>query len=375
MNSILEQIQESVIRKMTRLADENGAINLAQGMPDLEPPQKLKDYAKEGIDGGLNQYSYTFGRRELREAIAEYLKKTRGVDFNPETEITITCGASEAIAVSIVSLINNGDGVVIIEPFYENYLPTTLIAGGIPHFLRLRGKNFVLSEGDVKKLHKFKAIIINTPHNPTGRVFTKEEFSPLAKKVEKYEAYIISDETYDFLTYNIPFLSPAQIPKLKDRTILIGSFSKVFSITGWRVGYVAAPQNISSELRKIHDYLTVCAPSPAQWAIEHFPITEEYVNSVKKIYTGRKNIFSSYLKKLGFEFFEPEGGYYILANFSSLWDGNDWGFAQFLVKNKKVAVVPGSSFYHSKTSGLKEVRFNFSRNKEILKEVYRRLSK
>ncbi len=375
MNSILEQIQESVIRKMTRLADENGAINLAQGMPDLEPPQKLKDYAKEGIDGGLNQYSYTFGRRELREAIAEYLKKTRGVDFNPETEITITCGASEAIAVSIVSLINNGDGVVIIEPFYENYLPTTLIAGGIPHFLRLRGKNFVLSEGDVKKLHKFKAIIINTPHNPTGRVFTKEEFSPLAKKVEKYGAYIISDETYDFLTYNIPFLSPAQIPKLKDRTILIGSFSKVFSITGWRVGYVAAPQNISSELRKIHDYLTVCAPSPAQWAIEHFPITEEYVNSVKKIYTGRKNIFSSYLKKLGFEFFEPEGGYYILANFSSLWDGNDWGFAQFLVKNKKVAVVPGSSFYHSKTSGLKEVRFNFSRNKEILKEVYRRLSK
>ena len=375
MNSILESVQESVIRRMTRLAEENGAINLAQGIPDLEPPEKLKQYAKEGIDGGLNQYSYTFGRRELRETIAEYLKKTRGVDFDPETEITITCGASEGIAVSIMSVVSKEDKVVILEPFYENYLPVTLLAGGIPQFLRLRGKDYVLSETDIKKLHKFKAIILNSPHNPTGRVFTKGEISPLARKLEQFDAYIISDETYDFLTYNIPHLSSVQIPKLRNRTILIGSFSKVFSITGWRVGYVAAPQKISSEVRKVHDYLTVCAPSPAQWAIEHFPITDEYIKEIRKIYSERKNILSSYLKKLGFEFFEPEGGYYIFANFSSLWDGNDWGFAQFLVKNKKVAVVPGSSFYHTKTSGLKEVRFNFSRDKEILKEVYRRLSK
>jgi len=374
MNSILKSIQESVIRQMTRLAEENGAINLAQGMPDLEPPEKLKQYAKEAIEGGLNQYSYTFGRRELREVIAGYLKKTRGIDFDPETEITITCGASEAIAASIMSVISKDDKVVILEPFYENYLPITLLAGGIPQFLRLRGKNYVLSETDIKKLHKFKAIVLNSPHNPTGRVFTKEEIFPLVKKVDQFDAYVISDETYDFLTYNIPHFSPSQIPKLKDRTILIGSFSKVFSITGWRVGYVAAPKKVSDEIRKVHDYLTVCAPSPAQWAIEHFPITEDYLDGIKSIYTERKHIFSSYLKKLSFEFFEPEGGYYIFANFSSLWDGNDWGFAQFLVKNKKVAVVPGSSFYHSKKSGVKAIRFNFSHNKEVLKEVYKRLS-
>ena len=375
MNPILEKVQESVIRKMTQLAEENDAINLAQGMPDLEVPPDLIKYGKEAIEGGLNHYSYTFGRVGLRELISKYIKETRGIEYNPETEITITCGASEAIASSIMSVVGAGDEVVIVEPFYENYLPITLFSGGVPHFIRLRGKNYLLSEDDIKKLRKFKAFIINTPHNPTGRVFTKEEMAPLAKKIEKYDAYIISDETYDFLTYEKPHISPAQIPELKERTIIVGSFSKIYAITGWRVGYVVAPYNITEQIRKVHDFLTVCAPSPAQWALEHLPINKDYIDNVKQIYRERRDIFASYLKKLGFSFMLPEGSYYILANFSSFWDGNDWGFARFLVKNKKVAVVPGSSFYHTKTGGQKEVRFNFAKDKHILKEVFKRLSR
>ena len=373
MITILENIKESVIREMTRLANQYGAINLAQGITEIEPPDKLLKYAVEAIEGGFNGYTITWGKRELRAKVSREIYDETGVEFDPETEVLITVGASEGIASSIFSQIEGEAGVVIPEPFYENYVPVTLLARGKPIFIKLKRNNYTFIQNDLDNLPKFSIFILNSPHNPTGKVFDEKEVKKVAETVISRDAILLVDETYKHLTYEKDYFSPLKIPQMVDRTILVGSYSKIFSVTGWRVGYVVARKPIMDEIRKVHDYLTVCAPAPFQWAIEQFRMEEEYIEKIRKEYLERRDFFAKILKSAGFEFFVPEGSYYILASFEKIWDGNDWAFAQYLVKNKKIAVVPGSSFYNDKKAGEKLVRFNFARSKTVLKTVGNRL--
>ncbi len=363
---------------MTRLAKQYGAINLAQGMPDFEAPSKMKSAAIKAIREDMNQYEITWGSVELRDAIAEKARRFNGIEANPETDITVTCGSTEAMTGSIIAVTDPGEEVIIPEPFYENYVPATIIAGAKPHHVGLREPGFEFDEEELKKAFnaRTKAIILNTPNNPTGKVFTKEQLGVVADLCADYDALAITDEIYEYIVYDgRRHVSIATIGDMHDRTVTISGLSKTYSVTGWRLGYAIAAKDITNAIRKVHDFTTVCAPTPLQRAaVEAFKLPHSYYSTLAREYQKKRDFIVKSLTDVGFKPVKPEGAYYVLADFSSVSKKDDVEFARYLVKEAKVAAVPGSSFYAHPEMGRKNVRFHFSKKDQTLREGMDRLA-
>jgi L-glutamine---4-(methylsulfanyl)-2-oxobutanoate aminotransferase len=364
---------ESVIREMTRLALQHDAINLAQGFPDFPCPQELKTAACNALNADINQYAITWGAKDLREALAERVKRYNGMAFDPEQEITVTCGSTEAMMTSMLALIQSGDEVIVPEPFYENYGPDTQISGAVPKYVHLED-DFSIDEELWKAAitKKSRAIIINTPNNPTGKVFSKGELSFVADLCIDHNMVAITDEIYEHILYDgKKHVSIGTLPGMQDRTITIGSFSKTYSVTGWRVGYALAGKEITARLRKIHDFLTVGAPAPLQHAcVTALRLPESYYRGLAEDYDRKRRILYNGLRKAGFSCKLPEGAYYIFTDITEF-GMRDTAFARHLVETAGVAAVPGSSFYHE--GGETKLRFTFSKKDETLVEACRRL--
>jgi L-glutamine---4-(methylsulfanyl)-2-oxobutanoate aminotransferase len=366
---------ESVIREMTRLALAHDAINLAQGFPDFPCPPELKKAACDAVNDDINQYAITWGARDLRFALAARVKKFNGMQFDPETEITVTCGSTEAMMASMLAIIQPGDEVVVPEPFYENYGPDAQISGAKPRFVPL-ADDFTIDEEKWKAAFtkKTRAVILNTPNNPTGKVFSREELSFIAELCIEHDAVAITDEIYEHIVYDgHKHVSLGSLPGMEARTITIGSFSKTYSVTGWRVGYALADAALTSRIRKIHDFLTVGAPAPLQRAcVAALMLPESYYKGLAREYDRKRRILFNGLKKAGFACELPEGAYYIFTDISSF-GMSDTRFARHLVETAGVAAVPGSSFYHK--GGETKLRFTFSKKDETLHEACRRLER
>ena len=359
-----DNFDESFIREMTRIALEEDAINLSQGIPDFSPPKILLDAAKTALGSSYDQYSITYGDADLRKAIAQDLAGSTGVDYDYEKEITITCGVSEGIIASIFAVVNPGDEVIFFEPYYENYLPGIILAGGIPVPVELFPDKWKFRLDTFRNAvsPKTRAVILNSPMNPTGKVYTREELAMLTEICARNDIIVISDEIYRHFIYTGSHVSPAAIEGFSGSAILAGGFSKSFSCTGWRVGYVAAKGKFAQAIRKVHDYLTICAPHPFQKAVseglKHLP--EDYYETLKADYLKRRDLLCYSLMDLGFKLDVPKGAYYVLADFSELSDQSDMSFVGRLVVNGGVAAVPGSSFYSDKRKGTNLIRFSFA---------------
>ena len=364
---------ESVIREMTRLSLQYNAINLAQGFPDFSCPAELKAAACEAVLDDVNQYAITWGARNLREALAEKVKRYNKMIFNPETEVTVTCGSTEAMMASMLAIIQPGDEVVVPEPFYENYGPDAEISGAVPRFVPLRD-DFSIDEEAWKSgfTKKTRAIILNSPNNPTGKVFSHKELRFIADLCAENDTVAITDEIYEHILYDgKKHVSIGSLDGMQDRTITIGSFSKTYSVTGWRVGYALACAGITERIRKIHDFLTVGAPAPLQHAcVSALMLPENYYQDLAAMYNRKRMILFEGLRKAGFGCQLPEGAYYIFTDISGF-GMNDTDFARFLVEKIGVAAVPGTSFYHK--GGQNMLRFTFSKKDETLVEACRRL--
>ncbi len=374
------QFEESVIREMSRIATEFKAINLAQGFPDFPAPDFIKEYAVEAINNDINQYAVTWGSKNLRDAISDKFYSFYNEKYDPEKEITVCCGSTECMISALLGVINKGDEVIIFEPFYENYGPDVILCDAKPVYITLKAPDFSFTEEDLKKVFndKTKAIIINTPHNPTGKVFSKEELEMIAKYCRKFDVIAITDEIYEHILYtekkHIPI---AVIEGMRDRTITINGLSKTFSVTGWRIGYILAPENITKGIRKVHDFLTVGAPAPLQDAsAKALRVEMKYYLNLRVFYDVRKNLMLQALKKVGFDCIEPEGAYYIMTSFENFGFNDDVEFTEYLIKKIGVAVVPGSSFYTKASPDRhKYVRFCFCKNEKTLHSAIEKLNK
>lgn len=364
---------ESVIREMTRLALKHGAINLAQGFPDFPCPPELKAAACAAVNDDINQYAITWGAKDLREALARRVETFNGMAFDPDGEITVTCGSTEAMMSSMLAVIRPGDEVIVPEPFYENYGPDAQISGAVPKFVPL-ADDFSIDEEAWKAVcsKKTRAVILNTPNNPTGKVFSKKELSFIADLCTDHNAIAITDEIYEHIVYDgHRHISLGSLPGMEDRTITIGSFSKTYSVTGWRVGYAMADTALTSRIRKIHDFLTVGAPAPLQRAcVAALELPESYYRELAEGYDRKRRILYNGLKKAGFACDLPQGAYYIFTDIGSF-GMNDTDFARHLVEKAGVAAVPGSSFFAN--GGGTKLRFTFSKKDETLFEACIRL--
>jgi aspartate/methionine/tyrosine aminotransferase len=373
---------ESVIREMTRLANRHGAINLGQGMPDFETPQEIKDAACKAIQDGFNQYAITWGAPVLRQAIAEKAKRFNKIDAEPDKNITVCCGATETMMAAFLAVINPGDEVIVFQPFYENYGPDGLISGATPRFVQLHQPDWAIDRQLLTEAFnsKTKAIIINTPGNPTGKVFSREELEFIAGLCIKHNVLAITDEIYEHIILNDePHVSIGSLPGMAERTITISGLSKTFSVTGWRLGYAIAPEHITTGIRRVHDFLTVGAPHPLQVAgAAALNLPETYYAKLKADYQRRGKILLPYLRQAGFQFDDPQGAYYVMtdiAGFDPVIATDDVGFVKHLIEVIGVAAVPGSSFYSPKSVGKSKVRFMFAKKDQTLHDAGERLLK
>jgi len=381
LSYITETFTESVIREMTRICDDVGGYNLSQGFPDFEAPEEIKEAAIRAILNGCNQYPVTFGEPKLREAIAKKVADYNKIKCNPETDITVTCGATEAMIATLKAIINPGDEVIIFEPFYENYGPDTILSGATPRYVTLRPPNWDYSSEELTSAfnEKTKAIIINTPHNPTGKVFSKNELQEIANLCIKWDCFAVTDEIYEHILYDgEEHISIASLDGMADRTITINSISKTYSVTGWRVGWAIANAKITSRIRKVHDFFTVGAPTPFQEAAAFaLSMPESYYKSLRLRYDQLRNFLFAVLSEVGFKPFLPKGSYYIIAETDELMEKlsveDDFSFSRKLIELTGVATVPGTSFYASPNKGLNQVRFAFCKKLETLESVERRL--
>lgn len=367
---------ESVIRDMTRQAARFGAVNLAQGFPDFPAPDFLKKAACEAVLADLNQYSITWGAKVLRDAIATKYLRDYSLEVDPECEITVCCGSTEGMIASLLGVADPGDEIVVFDPFYENYDPDTRLCGATRKLVRLRPPHWSFDPDELRAAFssRTKAVIVNSPHNPTGKVFSKEELEALAKLCQEFDTLAITDEIYEHITYDgavhIPLIT---LPGMRDRTILINSMSKTFSVTGWRVGWVLAAPHLTNTIRKVHDFLTVGAAAPLQHASAlALSAGREYYNLLAGEYRSRRDLLLDLLAESGFQCFSPDGAYYVVAGISDFSAPNDREFTRFLVENIQVAAVPGSSFYENETE-MMQIRFCFCKSYETLKEAGRRL--
>jgi aminotransferase len=368
---------ESVIREMTRVAREHDAINLAQGFPDFPAPQLLKDAACAAIQGDVNQYAITWGTTNLRHALSEKYAATYDIEFDPEREITVTCGATEAMAAVMLATIDPGEEVIIFEPFYENYGPDAVLSQASPVFLPLHAPGYRLEREmlEAAVTPKTRAIVVNTPNNPTGRVFDREELQSIADVCREHDILAITDEIYEHIYYEGEHLVLAGFEGMRDRTITVSGLSKTFSITGWRVGTIMAPPHLTDAIRKVHDFLTVGAPAPLQeaCAVGLRELGEDYYAQMVEGYRERRGVLVSALKAAGFRCSTPQGAYYVLADFSGISDEDDTTFSKRLTSEGGVAPVPGSSFYSTSEGGRSVVRFVFCKRVETLHAAAERL--
>ncbi len=373
----VQYFTESVIREMTRLANRHGAVNLGQGMPDFEAPQELKDAAARAIHDGFNQYAITWGAPALRQAIAEKVRRFNGIPCDPDENVTVCCGATECMMATMLSVVDPGDEVVIFQPFYENYGPDALLSGAKPVWVTLHPPDWHIDRDELRRAFskRTKAIILNTPNNPTGKVFTRAELTAIAELCQEFDAYAFADEIYEYIIYtDQPHVSIASLPGMLDRTVTISGLSKTFSITGWRLGYCVAPAAVTNGIRKVHDFLTVGAPHPLQVAAATalaFP--QSYYDKLRDDYRKRRDIMIPYLQEAGFECRPPDGAYYVMTDVAGLGAADDVAFVRRLVEEVGVAGVPGSSFYMPRERGRTKVRFMFAKRDETLHEAGRRL--
>ncbi|MBI3760629.1 MAG: aminotransferase class I/II-fold pyridoxal phosphate-dependent enzyme [Chloroflexi bacterium] len=376
----LSGMRESFIREMTRLAIAHNAINLSQGFPDFDPPREVIDAAHRALDASMNQYSITWGLPALRQAIAAKMKRRYNLDFDPDQHITVTCGVTEAMRAALMALVNPGDEVIIVEPFHEGYLPAVVFAGGTPRFVPLEPPDYALDPGRLRKVFnsRTRAVLVNTPHNPTGRVFTREELDGVAQLCREFDAVAVTDEIYEHIIYDDrPHIPLATLPGMAARTVTIGGLGKTFAATGWRLGYACALQPLSGALRTVHDFTTICAPSPLQAAAAAaLELPDQYYRQLRRDYTARREKIMRILDEAGFTAQPPEGAYYVMADFSAWnFDGDDFAFARWLPANLGVAAVPGSCFYGTPGMGKNTVRFAFAKKMATLEAAGERLKR
>jgi len=378
------RFSESVIREMTRLCNLHGSVNLAQGFPDFPAPEAMKTAAKAAIDAEKNQYSITWGTKSFRDALAAKTQRFTGLTIDPERELTVCCGSTEAMIAALLATLDPGDEVIVFEPFYENYGPDCILSGATPVYVKLRPPDWSFDPDELRKAFsdRTKGIIINTPHNPTGKVFTREELDFIGTLSIEFDALIFTDEIYEHILYDgRPHVYPFTLPGLRERTVAISGVSKTYSATGWRIGYCIAPPEISAAIRKVHDFLTVGAPHPLQeGATVALQFSDAYYETLRAGYTKRRTLCLELLAAAGFKLFPPQGAYYVMTEYPVPNPAgiahDDLAFARFLIEKIGVAPVPGSCFYRpGSLDGQKMVRFNFAKKTETLEEAGRRLQR
>jgi aspartate/methionine/tyrosine aminotransferase len=378
-----ERFTESVIREMTREAMKHGAVNLSQGFPDFPAPEDVKRAASEAIADDVNQYAITWGAKEFRDAIAEKTKWYLGLDVDPEAEITVTCGSTEGMIAAMMATVDPGEEVVVFEPFYENYAPDAVLSGATPRYVPLRAPEWTFDREELRAAfnERTKAVILCNPNNPTGKVFTREEMEFVASLCREFNALCFTDEIYEHILYpredrEVSHISMAQLEGMRERTVVVNSMSKTYSVTGWRVGYVIAPPDITGAVRKVHDFLTVGAAAPLQRAGAYaLRLPPSYYEHLQRDYERRRDMLVPILEEAGFKVFRPDGAYYVMTDISAFGFRDDVEFTRHLVREIGVACVPGSSFYSRPELGSQQVRFCFCKKDSTLDAAAERLRK
>lgn len=373
------RFSESVIREMSRLAAKHQAVNLAQGFPDFPCPPELKEAACQAIHDDVNQYAITWGDRPFRQAVAEKSQWYLGLNVDPETQVTVTCGATEAMAATMLATVDPGDEVIVFTPYYENYGPDAILAGATPRYVTLHPPEWTFDEEELRQAFtpRTKAIIINTPHNPTGKVFSRQELETIAALCQKWGVLAFTDEIYEHILYDgATHTAMASLPGMEPLTVTINGLSKTYSVTGWRVGYIIAPPAITDAIRKVHDFLTVGAAAPLQRAgVTALTLPQSYYKVLAETYEEKRDLMLSVLDHAGIRYFKPKGAYYVFCDISDFGHNSDMAFTHYLLTEIGVAVVPGSSFFSQPEQGHRYVRFCFSKRPETLDAAKERLLK
>lgn len=371
----LESFTESVIRRMTRVSDECGAINLSQGFPDFDPPRELMEAAARTAMEGPHQYAVTWGAPRFRSALAKKQSRFMGIPVDPDANIVVTCGSTEAMMVAMMTVCNPGDRVIIFSPFYENYGADTILTGAVPIFVPLHPPEFVFDPDELRKAfaQRPKALVLCNPANPSGRVFTRGELETIAGLAGEFDTFVITDEVYEHIIYP-PHRHTymASLPGMFARTLSCSSLSKTYSITGWRLGYIIAAPEIIDGARKVHDFLTVGAAAPLQEAaVTALGFPDAYYESLQADYAVRRDTFLAYLDRAGLRYTTPEGAYYVMVDISQFGWKDDQAFCEWMTREIGVAAVPGSSFFHEPVSHL--IRFHYAKKLDTIREAGERL--
>ena len=370
---------DSVFGEMSRLANLHGAVNLSQGFPDFEAPAAIKDAACAAISRDQNQYAPPYGTRELCEAIAGDFTRRHGVPIVADAQVTVCCGSTEAMMAVMLSCLDPGDEVIVFEPFYENYGPGAIVSGATPRFVRLREPDWSIDPAELAAAfsNRTRAIVINSPNNPPGKVFSREELQVIAALCQRWDAIAISDEIYEHIMFDgRPHIPIASLPGMAERTVTTSGLSTTFSVTGWRVGWAIAPASLTAGIRKIHDFLTVAAPTPFQDAgAVALAMGDEFYAALAAGYQAKRDLLLDILERQGFTCYKPGGAYYLMADVRPFGFASDAEFAHYLIKDIGVATIPGSSFYSDPRTAPQTVRFCFSKQDETLREAGRRLAK
>ena len=374
---------ESVIREMTRQAHLHGAVNLSQGFPDFPAPADIKQAACDAINADINQYSITWGSKRFRDAIAAKTKWNLGLEIDPEREVVVTCGSTEAMIATMMAITNAGDEVIVFEPYYENYWPDSVLSDATMRYVTLRAPDWSFDRDELRAAfnEKTKAIIITNPHNPTGKVFTREELRFIADLCIEFDAFALTDEIYEHIWYPDPardvrHISMATLDGMRERTVTINSLSKTYSVTGWRVGFAIAPPAVTGAIRQVHDFLTVGAASPLQEAgVYALGLPQSYYDNLQREYQRRRDFLVGVLEEAGFKCFKPDGAYYIMTSIEEFGFANDVEFTRHLIREAGVAVVPGSSFYTRPELGAQQIRFCYCKRDETLQAAAERLQR
>ena len=375
----MSSFADSVFGEMTRLAKLHNAVNLSQGFPDFEAPQAIKDAACAAIQAEQNQYAPPYGTLALRDAIAQDFERRYGVPLIADEQVTVCCGSTEAMMAVMMSCLDPGDEVIVFEPFYENYGPDAVLAGAEPRYVRLRQPDWSFDPDELKKAfnNRTRAIVINSPNNPTGKVFTREELQIIADLCQRWDVLAIADEIYERIVYagssHVPM---ASLPGMAERTVTTNGLSKTYSVTGWRIGWAISPPALTGGIRKIHDFLTVAAPTPFHdAAVAALSLPDHFYTQLIADYQAKRELMLDILQRHGFISYPPSGAYYVMTEVSPFGFTSDSEFAQYLIKEVGVATIPGSSFYIDPASAPQTLRFCFSKRDETLREADKRLAR